>query len=746
MRQKQCRDMRLELRSFEPRPVPLSTTDHRPPFMWDPKKYRLFQLNPWNIVLIYLVLGFLWILFSDRILEQLVDDPATLTQFQTYKGWFYVLVTGFLLLGLLMRYTDRITNMRGDFVKRFDLYRSLLEQGNQVVLQVDDNQSFSYSNTAVKDVLGYDQDEFRCMDDFESIAHHEELDRFSEIRKVCDAGLRDHEPVIMQIRMRHKDGSWRWFRMILTDKRGFEHIQSRLLLIRDIHEETTLYEQLRESKQRFEHLFQEAPVGYHSFGSDFIIIDINKAEQEMLGYAREEIVGKKTWADLIVPEDLPMFEQQKKDLLEKGFVENLEYSIVRKDGTMRSVILNARAFFDEHDRLLFTLGNVVDMTDKLLAEKELNEAYRRLAYHIQNTPLGFVEWNSSFGVTEWSAESEKLFGWTREEVLGKKRDEWDLIHEGDRERVREEMTGMMAGNELRNVIRNRNCTKEGEVRHCVWYNSALLDKEGRLVSVMSLVHDITEQIQAQEEIRKLNVSLEAKVMERTQELEMANRELEAFAYSVSHDLRAPLRGIDGFSQALTEQYTGKLDERGLKYLDRVRKASQRMGMLIDDLLALSRITRKEIKKEKVDLAAVSTEILEAMKEKEPDRQVDFDVSKDLVVKGDANLLRILMQNLLDNAWKYTSTRERASIEVGSTELDDRNTIYVRDNGVGFNMRYHDKLFVPFQRLHTHDEFPGSGIGLATVQRIIGRHGGSIRAESKEKEGSVFYFYLPDKSV
>ena len=585
--------------------------------MWELNKYRLTQLNPWNIVLIYLVLGFLWILFSDRLLEQLIDNSATLTQFQTYKGWFYVLVTGLLLLLLLLRYSARITRMRGDFVDRFELYRSLLEQGNQVVFQVDDNQHFSYTNAAVKDILGYDEKEFRTLHDFEAIIHQNDLENFHAIRKVCDSDIRDHESVRHQVRMRHDDGDWRWYRMILTDKRGFEHIQSRLLLIRDIHEETTLYERLRESKIRFEHLFQEAPVGYHSLDGDFTIIDINKSELNLLGYSRQEVIGKKTWADLIAPEDLPTFEQHKKDLLEKGYVENLQYSIVRKDGTRRSVILNGRAFFDEQDRLLYTLGNVVDMTD---------------------------------------------------------------------------------------------------------------------------------QVRAEEEIRRLNVSLEEKVKERTRELEMANRELESFAYSVSHDLRAPLRGIDGFSRVLVEQYADKLHQQGLDYLDRIRKASQRMGMLIDDLLMLSRITRQDLNREQVDLGIISTEILEAHQEKEPKRNVGFDIAGELTATGDPSLLRILMQNLLDNAWKYSSNRAQAYIEVGRANMDGRRYVFVRDNGVGFNMKYHDKLFVPFQRLHTQDDFPGTGIGLATVQRIISRHGGSIHAESKENEGSVFYFFLPDKSV
>ncbi len=714
--------------------------------MWEPKTYRLFQLNTWNIALIYLVMGLLWILFSDRLLEQLVNNPATLTRYQTYKGWFYVFITAVLLVVLLARYTARITRMRKEFVERFDLYRSLLEQGNQVVLQVDERRNFIYTNPAIREILGYDEDELQNLDDLEAKVHHSDIDRFYQIRDVYEADERDHDPFKKQLRIRRKDGSWRWFQMILTDKRSFEHIESRLLLVRDVHDETIVFEQLRESQRRFEHLFQEAPVGYHSLGSDFRIIDINKAELELLGYKREEVVGKMTWADLIATEDHPTFERQKKDLLEKGRADNLKYTIVRKDGSRRTVILNAKAFFDDSERLLYALANVVDLTDQLEAEKKLGDAYRKLNYHVQNTPLGFVEWNDRLRVTEWSPESESIFGWSKEEVTGMLVDEWRFIHDDDAPLVAEKMTEMLAGGELRNVISNRNYTKSGNVLYCEWHNSALLDDQGRLVSVMSLVHDITDRVRAQEKIRQLNRSLEDMVRERTRKLELANKELETFAYTVSHDLRAPLRSIDGFSRTLMDQYQDQLDERGIGFLKRVRNASQRMGLLIDDILALSRISRIELNVEQVDLSSLSREILQSLQEKEPEREATVDVDENMVVTGDARMIRIMMQNLLDNAWKYTSRRDHTRIEVGSRKENGNTIIYVQDNGVGFPMKYLEKLFLPFQRLHAQDDFPGTGVGLATVQRIIHRHAGAIWAKSDENEGAVFSFFLPDKSV
>lgn len=235
----------------------------------------------------------------------------------------------------------------------------------------------------------------------------------------------------------------------------------------------------------------------------------------------------------------------------------------------------------------------------------------------------------------------------------------------------------------------------------------------------------------------------AAVSERNRaELEASNLELEAFSYSVSHDLRAPLRAIDGFSQAVLEEHGGKLDAQGLQDLQRVRAAASRMGALIEDMLILSRTTRAEMKRQSVDLSAVCEEIVAGLREEHRDRKVEVAIASGVIAQGDLGLVRAALANLLSNAWKFTGRRDHASIQFGAQPIRGDLVFFIRDNGEGFDMKYADRLFAPFQRLHSPDEFPGTGVGLATVQRIVRRHGGKIWAESEPGVGSTFYFTLP----
>jgi signal transduction histidine kinase len=229
--------------------------------------------------------------------------------------------------------------------------------------------------------------------------------------------------------------------------------------------------------------------------------------------------------------------------------------------------------------------------------------------------------------------------------------------------------------------------------------------------------------------------------ELVRDLEHKNRELESFSYAVSHDLRAPLRRIDSFSRAILESQSDKLDESGRRYLDRVREASQQMSQLIDDVLYLSRVTRADLREQDVDLSSLAQLILTRLQESEPARKVEVKIRPGVVVTGDGQLLRIALENLCENAWKFTSKQAESRIEFGVTQASGEPTYFVRDNGAGFNMTYVDRLFGPFQRLHAHGDFPGSGIGLATVQRIIHRHGGRVWAEGLVGQGATFQFTL-----
>ena len=276
--------------------------------------------------------------------------------------------------------------------------------------------------------------------------------------------------------------------------------------------------------------------------------------------------------------------------------------------------------------------------------------------------------------------------------------------------------------------------KDGSIQNIIFRQVIVNDEKEYIIC-----ENVSERIRAEEKFRALNEELEQRVKKRTAQLEATNKELESFSYSVSHDLRAPLRSIDGFSMALLDEYKDELDAEGQDYLRRVRSASQRMGQIIDDLLSLSRISRRELKKQEVNLSEIAQKIVEKLQESDSDRHVDIVIGHRVTADCDSNLIEVVLENLLGNAWKFTSKRDKPWIIFDTVVQDDELVYCVRDNGAGFDMAYANKLFGAFQRLHKDSDFHGYGIGLATVQRIIHRHGGRIWAEGHVDRGATFYF-------
>jgi PAS domain S-box-containing protein len=337
-----------------------------------------------------------------------------------------------------------------------------------------------------------------------------------------------------------------------------------------------------------------------------------------------------------------------------------------------------------------------------------------------------------------------------EELFGIKRR--DIVGLTDHDLFPEPMADEFRANDLKALAHGAPIQMEEVAPHpdgphtYITVKYPIIDLAGRPYAICGISTDITTLKRAEEQVRQLNSDLERRVRERTAELEASTRDLDAFAYSVSHDLRAPLRAVAGFSDLLLEDYHDRLDETGRDYLHRVLAATDRMGQLIDDLLGLSRATRSELTRQPVNLTAMSHRIVAELVGPDPDPgsgpAVQIVIDDDLRAVGDPALLGLVLQNLISNAWKFTAKEPQPRIHVGSSEKDGTRTFFVRDNGAGFDMRYVGKLFVPFQRLHTFDDFAGSGIGLAIVSRIIARHGGRVWAEGEPGDGAVFSFTLP----
>lgn len=369
-------------------------------------------------------------------------------------------------------------------------------------------------------------------------------------------------------------------------------------------------------------------------------------------------------------------------------------------------------------------------------QRELTQSY------LDTTDTIMVTLDSSGNITMLNRYGLELLDYEEAQIIGKNWFETALPQPEGMEQVYPVFQRIMSGDlELVSYFENEVLTASGKRRTIAWRNNHLLNDKGEVTGTLSSGMDITDRKKAEEEIRILNEELEQRIKERTVQLEAVNKELEAFAYSVSHDLRAPLRALEGFSANLESNYADQLDRQGKHFLTRIRKASLSMSKLIDDLLKLSRITRTDMKDQKVDLSYLSEEIIQELQQIEPERRVAVEIAPGLTARGDARLLRVVLENLINNAWKFSSEAPHSKIEVGLTRINDEEVYFIRDNGAGFDMAYAGKLFGPFQRLHGVDEFPGTGIGLATVQRIINRHDGKIWAEGKVGRGATFYFTL-----
>jgi PAS domain S-box-containing protein len=448
----------------------------------------------------------------------------------------------------------------------------------------------------------------------------------------------------------------------------------------------------------------------------------------MLGYSPEEVLKLNVWdwEYLYPPEQV---REMIRTVDEAG--DHFTTRHRRKDGTSYDVEISTNGAMFAGQKLIFCVCR--DISERTRTEKALKESEEKFSKAFHSSPDCSAIVRARDGVFVDVNESFLNFhGRSREEVIGHTATELDIwanLEERDR---------ILKTNQEKGSIRNEEFhvrTKSGKI-HIVLFSTEVVNI-GEEPHSIAMTLDITEQKEAEGKLQEAISRLE----QSSTQLAATNKELEAFSYSVSHDLRSPLRSIDGFSQALLEDYQEKLDETGRDYLKRLRNASQKMGDLIDGILKLSRLTRSEIHQEPTNLSVLAEEIANRLQEIQPERRVKFAIEKDVIANGDPQLLRVLLENLLGNAWKFTGKKPQGKIEFSTERNNGKKAYFIRDNGAGFDMTYAHKLFGAFQRLHEATEFPGTGIGLATVQRIINRHGGSIWAEGAVGKGATFHFTL-----
>jgi PAS domain S-box-containing protein len=520
-------------------------------------------------------------------------------------------------------------------------------------------------------------------------------------------------------------------------------------------ENALVYDALRESEAKYRQIVDTANEGIWAVGPDLTTTFVNARMAGMLGYSGEEMIGR-PFTDFMFSEDASDHLKRRENGRQL-LPEDYERRFRRKDGQTLWVLVATTPTYDDDRHFLGTFGMATDITER----KRMEEALRNVLRHARTTimhavvtaPDGWDQHEPEWGALDYRWQSrfedeetaqmvvplellpgeDYVCGWARAKH-----------HDDEVPMALVAARALVSGapgwhQEFRAVDRH------GQVHWLMQIAFIEVMGPGRW-RVTTINTDITERKQAEEVLHRLNLELDQRVKERTMDLEVANQELESFSYSVSHDLRAPLRSIDGFSRALLEDYADKLDEEGKEHLQTVRAASQRMGQLIDDMLRLSRINRGEMQWTEVDLSQMAGQVAGGLKASEPGREAEFVIAPNCVARGDSGLLRIALENGLGNAWKYTGKKPSARIEFGRTESAHGPAYFIRDNGCGFDMKYAHKLFGAFQRLHGAGEFPGNGIGLASVQRVIHRHGGQVWIEGILEQGTTLYFTLPKRPL
>lgn len=700
-----------------------------------------------RVALVYAAFAGLWILLSDRAMGLLWHDPEALVRASMLKGWLFVAVTT-LLLYVLVRQLDgrldaahrREQAQAEEKARALELLTAIAQSSSDAIFAKDEQGRYLLVNDAAARYMGRPADALLGHDDGAAFpAEQAALIRGIDQRVLASGRVETNEE-----RLDTAQGS----RVFLATKGPLRDAQGRIHgtfgISRDITERTQAERRLIESETRYRSLFENMNTGFVLFELvqdgqgrpvDLVILAANRQLADVTGLDLARVTGQR------LTQVLPGIEDDEADWI----------------GTYGRVALTGepRQFEQGSERLgtffsvsAFRAGEglcavtFLDISGRRATEMALHDSEERLRLALAAASQGLYDLNLDSGKATVSPEYAAMLGYDtadfRESLVS-----WrQRLHPDDQVRVSSLLEDYLAGRQEIYRVEFRLRTRDGRWKWILSLGQIeQRSADGRPLRMLGTHTDIDALKSAEATLREMNATLEARVSERTAELSAANRELETFAYAVSHDLRAPLRALSGYSQALQEDFGDTLPGQARVYLDRIHQSAARMGQLIEGILALSRSSRGELRHDRVDLSALARQRLAQLAE-ESGRQVRTAVEDGLVVGGDERMLASVMTNLLDNAWKYTGAAADPQIRVHAGEVNGRRGVCVSDNGAGFDMAHAERLFQPFQRLHREDQFPGIGIGLATVQRIVNRHGGEIAAVAAPGEGASFCIALP----
>jgi PAS domain S-box-containing protein len=549
-----------------------------------------------------------------------------------------------------------------------------------------------------------------------------------------------------EYRIVRPDGAIRWIRdrAFPVFRKGHE-VHRIAGVAQDITERKRMEDAMRASEGRYRVLFEGNPLPLWVYDLETLrFLDVNEAATRTYGYTRDEFLAM-TIRDIRPTADVPRLEDSVREgERDPGFSSGL-WRHRLKDGTFIDVDIVSHEVRYKGRRTRFVCP--VDVTSRIAAEAAVRKSVSHLNEAQRNARIGSWRYVPG-GPLLWSDQMYELYKLPRD-VPPTYEATRTVIHSDDRSEGGKAFERAFASGALDYTTEYRVVWPDGQTRTLCTQGKFRRGADGRVIDAVGTVQDVTIRKHAEDEIRRLNeelqrhaASLEQRVAERTSELEAANKELESFDYSVSHDLRAPLNRIRGFSAMLLEEYAASRDERGIDLLRRIDNSGRQMDELIGDLMQLSMVAAGELRRTNLDVSQLALSVLAGLRKAHPERKVEWAVEPGLTARADPGLVRIVLENLLGNAWKFTGKRDRAVIEMGCDRSVAHSVAYfVRDNGAGFDGANAWKLFAPFQRLHARADFEGTGIGLATVQRIVHRHGGKVWVQAEEDRGATFHFTL-----